>query len=394
MAKYLAVNTGSASKKYALFSEDREILKVHFEREEDGVIATIEEGGKAQKSKVSQEDYDSALEYFLRESSARKIIAGNSDIRAAAVRIVAPGNYFLTNRIINAEYNAKLEEAVRQAPLHLKPAMREIEKLKLNLPGVSIAGVSDSAFHASLPQPARLYNLPQELAEKFGIYRFGYHGISAQSVLEKVGAALKNIPPRTVICHLGSGASVHAVKDGKSFDTSMGFTPLEGLTMGTRIGNIDAGAVLFLLRKSGMSPAELEEYFNTRCGLLALSGKTSDIRELLELEKKGDEGAETALEAFVYSVCKYVGAYSAGMGGLDLLAFTATIGERSDVMRERICGRLGSLGVGIDKEKNNKIVSRDGFIEKEGASSVRVAVLTADEMGQMVKELRSLIKSG
>jgi acetate kinase len=165
----------------------------------------------------------------------------------------------------------------------------------------------------------------------------------------------------------------------------MGFTPLEGLTMGTRIGNIDAGAVLFLLQESGMSPAELEDYFNTKCGLLGLSGKTPDIRELIELEKAGDAHARTALDALTYSVRKYIGAYTAALDGLDLLVFTATIGERSSIMRERICRGLGSLGITIDEGKNNETVSRDGFIEKEG-SQVKVAVIATDEMGQMAQE--------
>ena len=390
MSKYLLINPGSASKKYALYSEGVELFKIHLEYEDGKIIATNEGGGKSEKLTISQAEYDSSLEYTLQTMISAKVINAESEIAGAGVRIVAPGNYFMDHKIIDKEYEAKLKEAGRQAPLHLKPARQEIEQLRRVLPKVSLAAVSDSAFHTALPPQARLYNLPPETAEKFGIYRFGYHGISAQSVIEKIKNRLGNVPPKTIICHLGSGSSIHAVKDGAGFDTTMGFTPLEGLTMGTRIGNIDAGAVLFLLQKSGMSPTELEDYFNTRCGLLGLSGKTADIRELLKLEEAGDANAKIALEAFIYSVRKYIGAYSAVLGGLDLLVFTATIGERSFIMRARICAGLESLGITLDEEKNNETVGRDGFLEKEG-SPVKIAVIISDEMGQMARETELLL---
>jgi len=385
MSKYFIVNPGSASKKYALYSGGDELFTIHFESEDGKIITTIHTGNKTEKSVVSNTEYSYSIKYTLEKLAETKVITDKSEISGVGVRIVAPGNYFLINKIINDEYVAKLQEARQRAPLHIKPAEEEIEQLKSELPEVPLAAVSDSAFHATLPPQARFYNLPQETAEKFGIYRFGYHGISAQSVLFKIEKLLGDIPSKIIICHLGSGSSLHAVKDGTGFDTTMGFTPLEGLTMGTRIGNIDAGAVLFLLQESGMSPAELEGYFNTKCGLLGLSGKTPDIRELIELEKAGDANAKIALDALTYSVRKYIGAYTAALDGLNLLVFTATIGERSSIMRERICRGLGSLGITIDEGKNNETVSRDGFIEKEG-SPVKVAVIATDEMGQMAQE--------
>jgi len=390
MTGYLIINPGSDSKKYALYEGGTRKLFAHLEQEGSGIVITVERGERSQKAEISQKDYDSSLEYLLQLMVKDGDISDKTEITGAGVRIVAPGDYFTVNRIIDEEYLAKLEEAGHQAPLHLKPIISEIENLNRLLPKISMVGISDSAFHAHLPLTARRYNLPQEMAEKFGIYRFGYHGISAQSVINKIKTLLGNTPPRIVICHLGSGSSIHAVKEGAGFDTTMGFTPLEGLTMGTRIGNIDAGAVLFLLKKSGMSPAELENYFNTKCGLLGLSGKTADIRELIELEKAGDVRAKIALDAFAYSVLKYIGAYTAALGGLDLLVFTATIGERSSIMRERICRGLKSLGITIDGGKNNETVSRDGFIEKDG-SPVKIAVIGGDEMGQMAEETARII---
>ncbi|OGC44834.1 hypothetical protein A2V54_02330 [candidate division WWE3 bacterium RBG_19FT_COMBO_53_11] len=390
MAKYFIINPGSDSKKYALYEDGTQKFSVHFEREGGKIVATVKKDGQSQKAEVSQKDYDSSIDYLLQLMVKDKVIAEKTEISGAGVRVVAPGDYFAAHKIIDGEYLEKLREESRQAPLHLKPTILEIENLNRVFPEISMVGISDSAFHADLPKHSRLYNLPQEMAEKFGIYRFGYHGISAQSVLGKIKNRLGNVPSKTIICHLGSGSSIHAVKDGASFDTTMGFTPLEGLTMGTRIGNIDAGAVLFLLQESRMSPAELEDYFNTKCGLLGLSGKTPDIRELIELENAGDANAKIALDAFTYSVRKYIGAYTAALGGLDLLVFTATIGERSSIMRERICRGLESLGIRIDEEKNNGTVNRDGFIEKEGSSPVKVAVIATDEMGQMAYETATL----
>jgi acetate kinase len=393
MAKYFIVNPGSDSKKYALYEDGTQKLFAHFEREGGKIVVTVKKDGPPQKTEVSQKDYDSSLEYLLQLMVKDKILAKKTEISGVGVRVVAPGNYFAANKIIDGGYLEKLQKASRQAPLHLKPVILEIENLNRFLPEISMVGISDSAFHANLPKHSRFYNLPQEMAEKFEIYRFGYHGISAQSVLNKIKIIIGNVPPKTIICHLGSGSSIHAVKDGAGFDTTMGFTPLEGLTMGTRIGNIDAGAVLFLLQESGMSPAELEDYFNTKCGLLGLSGKTPDIRELIELEKAGDANAKIALDAFIYSVRKYIGAYTAVLGGLDLLVFTATIGERSSIMRERICRGLTALGIVIDDEQNDQTISRDGLIHKEKESSVKVAVTVTDEMGQMAKETTALCDS-
>jgi len=211
------------------------------------------------------------------------------------------------------------------------------------------------------------------------------------SVLRKFKEQM-TLPGKIIICHLGSGSTITAVKDGKSFDTSMGFTPLEGMVMGTRIGTIDAGAVLYLLEKSGMSPLELEEFFNKKCGLLGLSGKTNDVRELIELEKKGDEGAKLALDSFAIQVKKYIGAYSAEMGGLDALIFTATIGERSWIMRDRICAGLENMGIVLDEAINKETVSKPGFIHQEG-SKVKIAVTPTDEMGEIAQETSLAINS-
>lgn len=388
--KYLIVNTGSASKKYALYAGGKEICKAHFEKEGGKFIVTFLFGRLKEKKVIKESSYRSALNFLLELLLVKKIIRSKSDIRAVGLRVVAPGNYFLENRLVDKKYLDKLKASEQEAPLHIHPIIAEVRQLKKILPSVPVVGVSDSVFHSTMPQQSKLYNLPERVAAKYGMYRYGYHGISMQSVLRKVKKILGTLPARMIICHLGGGSSIAAVKNGKSIDTSMGFTPLEGVPMGTRIGNIDAGAVIYLAEKFGLSLRQLETFFNSKCGLLGLSGKTSDIRQLIELEKSGDKKAKLALDTFVYSIKKYIGAYAAALNGLDLLVFTATIGERSWIMRGKICNELDVFGINIDLKKNRKVVSADGLISKSNAP-VKIAVITTDEMGEIAKEVSAFL---
>lgn len=387
--KRLIINTGSASKKYALFDGEAELFRMHMETEGGNLVAGFKFGnGGEEKETISKEQYDSSIAYVLDLLVARKLIGGYADIAAVGLRIVAPGAYFLSNRGIDAEYLSELDRAKEEAPLHIGPVISEIEQLRRVMPEVKMAGISDSSFHSTMPDVARVYGLPRGDAEKYGIYRYGYHGISARSVLRKLGT-MGGVPPRVIICHLGGGVSITAVKDGKSADTSMGFSPSEGVIMPTRVGNIDPGAVAYLAQKLGLGLGELESFFNTKCGLLGISGRSDDIRELLELEKQGDTNARLALDAFAYQVKKYIGSYFAVLGGMDLLVFTATIGERSFVMRSRICKGLEALGAVIDEEKNAAAVSADGFINSD-SSAARIAVVAIDEMKEIAEEMQVL----
>ncbi len=376
--KYLTVNIGSASKKYAFYANGREMWRAHFEKEDNDFVVTFLIGDRTKKTKIKKEDFKNSIA-FLRNRIG--------DAVAIGIRIVAPGEYFLKNRVIDGKFLEKLKAASEQAPLHIAPVFAEISQLRKFLPKAKLIAVSDSAFYADMPEQARLYSLPESVAKKFGIYRYGYHGISIRSVIRKIKKLVNPFPPRAVICHLGSGSTVAAVKNGKSFDTSMGFTPMEGLPMGTRIGNIDAGAVIYLAKKSGMKLEELESFFNKQCGLLGLSGKTADVRKLIELEKSGDKKSALALDNFIYHIKKYIGAYAAAMGGLDLLVFTATIGERSFIVRRRICSGLGEFGIKIDETKNKATVSRDGFINKT-KSKTKIAVITTDELKEIYNQIR------
>ena len=384
--KKFIIDIGSASKKYALFSGGEEVFHAHFEKENGGFEVAFNRGAA---EPITEPDFGNATGFAIQKIIGMGLVADKNEISKIGIRIVAAGSYFVSNRVIDADYIAKLNEAKENSPIHLAPMIAEIENIAGVLPGIPVVGVSDSGFHATLPDYAKNYSLPAEDASKHDIYRFGYHGLSFQSVLRKIGKSSGSLPPRVVVCHLGSGVSVAAIKDGKSIDTSMGFTPLEGLIMSTRIGNIDAGAVIHLAKESGMDLEALEGYFNGKCGLLGLSGKSDDIRQLIELEKSGDARAKLALNSFTYNVKKYIGAYAAALGGLDLLVFTATVGERSFIMRSRICSGLEGLGIVLDQNKNNATVSVDGVISSDD-SKVKITVVSTNEMTEIAEQMESV----
>jgi acetate kinase len=388
--KTLIVNTGSDSHKYAIYSEGAELARLHLEKEGEGFVANITVGSNKEKEAIFGGDYALPIVYVLKHLADHKIISDNKEISSVGVRVVAPGDYFSTHNVIDDEYLSKIKEASDGAPLHIGPIVDEIEQIKKFLPSAKIFGVSDSVFHKDLPEVARRYAIPEADSTGVGIYRYGYHGISVASILYKAEKWLGSIPEKVIICHLGSGSSITALKNGRSVDTSMGYTPLEGLPMGSRVGNIDPGAVIALGQKKNLNFSDLEKYFNTECGLLALSGTTKDIRELIELDKSGDEKAKLALDSFAYNIKKYIGAYMAALGGLDLLVFTATVGERSSIMRERICSGLEGIGLALDKNKNEETISQDGFIHDE-KKSAKIAVITTDEMGEIAREIAKFL---
>lgn len=382
----LVINPGSASKKYALYVNGREVFRAHFEAEGRGFVVTKMSRRGEEKIKITGREFADSAAKVLGLLKSDGLISKKSDIDAIGFRVVAAGGYFIKTRIIDRQYLKKLTECRETAPLHVSAAVSEIKKFLALFPRARLVGMSDSAFHAAMPERARLYAIPLAASRRFGIYRYGYHGISVQSVLNTARKLLGRLPRRIIVCHLGSGASITAVRNGKCVDTSMGFTPLEGLVMGTRGGDIDAGALVYLSKKLGFSPAELDEFLNKKCGLLGISGKTADVRELLKESEKGDRKAKLALEMFVYRIQKYIGAYFAILGGLDLLVFTAAIGERSSIVRRLICGGLEPLGLKLDEKKNKAMTERNGFIS-QSKSPVRVAVIKTDEMREIARNM-------
>ncbi|HEX6096995.1 MAG TPA: acetate/propionate family kinase [Thermoanaerobaculia bacterium] len=282
------------------------------------------------------------------------------NVDAVGVRVVHGGSRFVKPVRVDDAVVAAIRELCDLAPLHNPVSLAAIEATRKERPGVPIVAAFDTAFHQTLPPLAWHYAVPPDL----GVRRYGFHGISYSYVSSRVDAR------RHVICHLGSGASVCALLDGRSVDTSMGLTPLEGLVMGTRAGDLDPGVVLHLLRQ-GHSAEELDDLLNHRSGLLGLSGRSADVRELEQAAREGDPRAELALDLFAYRVAKYVGAYTVVLGGLDALTFTAGIGEHSPSMRTRICHRLGFLGVTLDEEKNRAARTDERLISR-GPVAVRV----------------------
>jgi acetate kinase len=368
----LTANIGSASKKYSVFRDSKEILRAHFEREGKTFIVTWTRDGADEQKEVSAEQYEQAAHLVAQQ------IKVHGTLSSIGIRVVAPGAYFAKHQRINEGFLAMLTKAQESAPLHITATLKEIEQLRVLFPSTPLFAASDSAFHQTLPAVASTYALPRELTEKFELRRFGYHGLSLQSIVKKLRNTDGSVPENVVVCHLGSGSSITALKNGQSIDTSMGFSPLEGLVMATRSGSIDPSVVLLLAEQTNLSPQELEKELNAASGLLAVGG-SSDIRELLKAEKNGDQQATLALDLFCYRVRQYIGSYAATLGGVDAVVFTGTIGERSAIIRERILTGLEFLKLKIATRTNAKLLGGiDGAISKPGAKAA-IYVFTTDE---------------
>jgi acetate kinase len=355
-------------------------MLLHIHSEEDSgefICTTIEPEIKSKKSqKIDADAYARLLSVIIE-------MVGKPD--KIGIRIVAPGTYFNHHRLIDDEYISFLKKSALIAPLHIQNVLLEIERIRKEIPNVPIYGISDSSFHRRLPMYAKRYAIAKKDTEDFDVYRFGYHGLSIISVLRK----LPKMPSRIIVCHLGGGSSISAIKDGTSVETSMGFTPLEGVVMSTRGGNIDDGVLLYLARKKQMSFTELRAYLFNNSGLLGVSNISSSVKELLDAEVSGKEGATLALDMLAHSVKKYIGAYTAELNGLDMIIFTGTIGERSAPMRERICRNLGNLGIRLNLRKNKKTDSVFSYIQSF-RSKVKIVVIPTDEMGEMARIIKEV----
>jgi acetate kinase len=355
----LAINPGSSSLKFGLYG---------FPEPADVIAA-------GDIKEIAAEEMGQAVGDALARMSG-------SEIHAAGCRVVHGGDVFLDPVVINDAVLAKIQQLADLAPLHNPIAVTAITALRTSLPGVPIVAVFDTAFHQSLPEVARHYAVPDDL----NIRRFGFHGISYAWVSNRL---TDHIPPpkRTIICHLGNGASVCALVDGISIDTSMGLTPMEGLVMGTRSGDIDPGAILYLLR-SGKSASEIDDLLNHKSGLAALSGGTSDMKKIVDAATIGDARAKLALDLFCYRVSKYIGSYAAALGGLDCLAFTAGIGEHAPIVRGRICANLAFLGIEIDEPLNRAKRSDERLISR---GRVPVFVIPTNEELQIATETHAFL---
>ena len=302
-------------------------------------------------------------------------------IDAVGCRVVHGGPGLVAPTFVTASVLDELRTLKELAPLHIPADIAVLEQVRQSLPGTPVIAVFDTAFHQTLPEVARTYALPVELCARYGLRRYGFHGVShayvSRQLIKQLGRGVKGT--RLITCHLGNGASVCAVRDGQSIDTSMGLTPMEGLVMGTRSGDVDPGLVLYLIRAARMTAAEVDDLLNHQSGLRGLSGLSADLRDLEQAALKKDKRAELALEIFAYRACKYIGAFAASLQGLDALAFTGGMGEHSPSMRRRICRRLGFLGLRLDGRRNRAATRRSAVrISVEGAS-VQLWVIPTDE---------------
>lgn len=358
--KILVVNCGSSSLKYQLINMQNESLLAKGLVERIGIEGSVLTHKPEGKDKVVIEhpmkDHKDAIKLVLDALTDKNygVISDMSEISAVGHRVVHGGEKYASSILINDDVMKVLEECSRLAPLHNPPNLIGINACKALMPNTPMVAVFDTAFHQSMPDYAYMYALPYELYEKYGIRRYGFHGTSHRYVskiaAEQLGKDINDC--KIITCHLGNGASVAAVLNGKSVDTSMGFTPLEGLVMGTRCGDIDPAVVTFLQEEANLSSKEVNNIMNKKSGVLGLSGVSSDFRDVEDAAEKGNNRAKLALDVFYYRVKKYIGAYAAAMGGVDAIVFTAGLGENSPEARYEVCKGLEFLGIKIDENKN------------------------------------------
>lgn len=349
----LVVNPGSASRKYGLYAHGRLRAQLHFELTQGKVLCTITTPKNRDEFETDLQNVGEAAEHVLPILKRYKAMSTDETIERIGLRIVAPGMFFLEDHLVNNEVVTRLKQAKQRAPLHISATLHELGMLQEHFADTPIIGVSDSTFHSTKPDEAWNYGIALADADRLDIKRFGYHGISVSAAVRTLHS-IRQLPEKLVVCHIGSGVSVTAAKNGKSVDNSMGFSPLEGVIMGTRSGNIDATALLVLKEELGLDQTELEAYLNTKGGLLGLSGKSADVRDLLNYEADGDHSSHLALETYLYAIRKAIGQMTAALEGIDGLVFTGTVGERSAIMRNRLVETLKYSGFSLDTHINKQ----------------------------------------
>lgn len=396
--KILVINAGSSSLKYQLIdmTDESVVLK--------GVCERISFSG----STLTQKTFDKretfiqsdmpthkeALELVIKamldpEKGALKDI---SEIGAVGHRVLHSGEDFKKSVVIDDEVIKICEKNAELGPLHMPGEIACIKSCREVMPNVPMVAVFDTTFHSTMPAKAYMYGIPYEVYDKYKIRKYGFHGTSHKFVSEETAKLLGDKNAKIIVCHLGNGSSVSAVKDSKCQDTSMGFTPLEGLVMGTRSGDIDPAAVEFMRVKLGLSPEEVVNYLNKKCGMLGISGFSSDMRDNTEAMLNGNERAKLAIEMVAYRVKKYVGSYIAVLGGVDAIVFTGGIGEHSFRVREMVMDGMEYCGAKLDKKKNEEYGSDVGYINTED-SKVKIIVLPTNEELSIARETKELTEN-
>ncbi|MED3622742.1 acetate kinase [Neobacillus thermocopriae] len=390
MAKIIAINAGSSSLKFQLFDMPSEEVITKGLIERIGLndsIFNITINGEKLKETLDIPNHEVAVKLLLDKLTTLGIIKSLSEIEGIGHRVVHGGEEFSDSVLITDEVLRKIDELSELAPLHNPANVTGIRAFKQVLPNVPAVAVFDTAFHQTMPASSYLYSLPYEYYEKYGIRKYGFHGTShkyvSQRAAELLGRPIEQL--RLISCHLGNGASIAAIQGGKSIDTSMGFTPLAGVTMGTRSGNIDPALIPFIMEKTGKTADEVLEVLNKKSGMLAVSGFSSDLRDIELQAQQGNERAKLALEVFSNRIHKYIGSYAARMYGVDAIIFTAGIGENSDVIRENVLKGLEFMGVYWDPTLN-KVRGKEAFINYPH-SPVKVLVIPTNEEVMIARDV-------
>lgn len=393
----LVINCGSSSLKYQVIDSDTEgvLAKGLCERIGiDGRLVYEPAGGEKEVTEAAMPTHKQAIQMVIDALINEKtgVFKSLDEIGAVGHRIVHGGEKFAASAIITDEMIQAVEDCSDLAPLHNPANLIGVRACQELMPQTPMAGVFDTAFHQTMPKEAYLYGVPYEYYEKYGVRKYGFHGTS-HSYVSRRAAAILDRPYeslKTIVCHLGNGASVCAVKNGKSVDTSMGLSPLEGLVMGTRSGDIDPSAVEYIAKKEGLDMAGILNVLNKKSGVMGLSGVSSDFRDLEAAAKEGNERAAAAEQVFNYRVIKYIGAYAAAMNGVDCICFTAGLGENNGATRKEICKNLEYLGIHIDDEANGK--RGEETVISTADSKVKVLVIPTNEELAIARETVALVK--
>ena len=395
--KILVINCGSSSLKYQLIDMENENVLAKGLCERIGIEGsklTHKPAGKDVLEKVEpMPDHQVAVKLVLEalQDATYGVITDVNEISAIGHRVLHAGMHYSESIVVNEDVKKVVRDCFDLGPLHNPANLIGIEACEAAMPGIPNVAVFDTAFHQTMPEKAYMYAIPYEYYEKYDIRRYGFHGTShrfvSKRLIEVAGLDVNN--SKVIVCHLGNGGSISAVVNGKCVDTSMGLTPLEGLIMGTRSGDLDAAVVQYIANKEGKTVNEVIDILNKKSGVLGISGVSSDFRDVQKAQKEGNKRADIAIQAFVYRVAKYIGSYVAAMNGVDAIAFTAGVGENDATIRKEICSYLGYLGVTVDNEANKL---RGEEVKISGADSkVQVFAIPTNEELAIARETKDLI---
>ena len=392
--KVLSINAGSSSLKFQMYEmpEEKVLISGVFERIGlDNSFYTLKINGEKIKKETELKSHEVAVQILIDELLENKIINSLDEIKGVGHRIVHGADKFSKSVVLTEDVLKEIEKFNELAPLHNPANIMGVRAFMKAIPSAVQVGCFDTAFHQTMEEDRFLYAIPYEMYEKYGIRKYGFHGMSHRYVSEKINSILGKESSNVIVCHLGNGGSITAVKDGRSIDTTMGFTPNAGIVMGSRSGDIDYSIIPYIMKKTNMSIEEIDNMLNKQSGMLGISGVSSDSRDLEEAIEKGDKGSITAYDLYTNSIVGYIAKFYVELGGADAICFTAGIGENAPYARELILNKLACLGIKLDKEVNKETrLGKEGLITKED-SSVPCYVIPTDEEVMIARDTANLI---